>query len=55
MSTETEIKLTNVARASLEELLVDYQDFLRVRNLNLWDKESKEAKFVRTLSPRSNV
>ncbi len=32
-SRETEIKLTNVARASLEELLVDYQDFLRVRDL----------------------
>lgn len=32
-STETEIKLTNVARASLEELLIDYQDFLRVRDL----------------------
>lgn len=32
-STETEIKLTNVARASLEELLIDYQDYLRVRDL----------------------
>src|SRR5574340_1017919 len=42
-SKETEIKLTNVARASLEELLADYQDFLRVRNLRLWDKNSKEA------------
>src|SRR6476469_6054544 len=31
-SSETEIKLTNVARASLEELLTDYQDFLRVRD-----------------------
>jgi four helix bundle protein len=30
-STETEVKLTNVARSSLEELLLDYQDFLRVR------------------------
>ncbi len=46
---EMEIKLTNVARASLEELLVDYQDFLRVRDLRLWDKDSTEAKFVRTL------
>src|SRR3954470_24685233 len=34
-SKEMEIKLTNVARASLEELLNDYQDFLRVRNLVL--------------------
>ena len=36
-SRETEIKLTNVAKASLEELLIDYQDFLRVRNINVWD------------------
>ena len=35
-SKETEIKLTNVARASLEELLLDYQDFLRVRGLSSW-------------------
>jgi four helix bundle suffix protein len=48
-STETEIKLTNVARASLEELLIDYQDFLRVRDLRRWDKDSREAKFVRKL------
>jgi four helix bundle suffix protein len=48
-SKEMEIKLTNVARASLEELLVDYRDFLRVRELQLWDKDSKEAKFVRKL------
>src|SRR5438309_12034688 len=46
-SKEMEIKLTNVARASLEELLVDYRDFLRVRDLRLWDKNSKEASFVR--------
>ena len=31
-SAETEIKLTNVAKASLEELLLDYEDYLRVRN-----------------------
>ena len=35
-SKETEIKLTNVARASLEELLADYRDFLRVRGLQEW-------------------
>jgi four helix bundle suffix protein len=35
-SKETEIKLTNVARASLEELLEDYRDFLRVRALAEW-------------------
>ena len=48
-STETEIKLTNVARASLEELLDDYLDFLRVRELRIWEKESREAQYVRKL------
>lgn len=37
-SKETEIKLTNVARASLEELLIDYKDFLRTNKLSYWDK-----------------
>ena len=36
-SSETEIKLTNVAKASLEELLNDYEDYLRVRYLPQWD------------------
>lgn len=49
-SKETEIKLTNVARASLEELVDDYQDFLRVRDLPVWHKDSKEASYVRALS-----
>jgi len=48
-SKETEIKLTNVARASLEELLDDYLDFLRARKLPIWDKDSKEALYVREL------
>ena len=48
-SKESEIKLINVARASLEELLIDYQDFLRVRDFSLWDKNSKEALFIRKL------
>ena len=38
-SSETEIKLTNVAKASLEELLDDYEDYLRVRNLQQWDSQ----------------
>src|SRR5712692_3006459 len=54
-SKEMELKLTNVARASLEELLVDYRDFLRVRDLRLWDKDSKEAGFVRNLGHGSRV
>lgn len=36
-SAETEIKLTNVAKASLEELLIDYEDYLRTRHLTIWD------------------
>src|SRR5438874_10271378 len=48
-STETEIKLTNVARASLEELLDDYTDFLRARDLPIWEKDSREAQYVRRL------
>jgi len=46
-SKETEIKLTSVGRASLEELLADYRDYLRVREHAIWDKDSKEAQFVR--------
>jgi four helix bundle suffix protein len=52
-SKETEIKLTNVARASLEELLDDYKDYLRVRDLPIWDKLTKEAQFVRRLGRRT--
>jgi len=53
-STEMELKLTNVARASLEELLLDYQDFLRVRDHPLWAKDSKEALYVRKLGKEPN-
>ena len=52
-SKETEIKLTNVGRASLEELLADYRDYLRVRDLRIWDKDSKEAMFVRDLGRKT--
>ena len=52
-SKETEIKLTNVARASLEELLDDYKDYLRARDLKIWDKESKEAQYVRRLGRKT--
>jgi four helix bundle suffix protein len=46
-SKKGELKLTNVARASLEELMRDYQDFLRQRGLRLWPKDSPEALAVR--------
>ena len=51
-SKEVEIKLTNVARASLEELLDDYRDYLRARDHAIWAKDSKQALFVRTLGRR---
>jgi len=51
-SKEMEIKLTNVARASLEEVLDDFLDFLRLRDLQIWQKDSKEARFVRRLGRR---
>lgn len=38
-SKKTELKLTNVARASLEELRLDYEDYLRQKNLPLWNRE----------------
>ncbi len=40
-SKKTELKLTNVARASLEELRLDYEDYLRQRGLKLWEKEDR--------------
>jgi len=48
-SSETMLKLLGVARASLEELLEDYRDYLRTRNLPLWEKDSKPAVKVREL------
>jgi len=49
-SKETEIKLTNVARASLEELQIDYEDFLRTNKLPIWDKEHKLVARLRELN-----
>jgi four helix bundle suffix protein len=54
-SKETEIKLTNVARASLEELLIDYRDYLRTHSLRLWTKDSKQALYVRKLGAANDV
>ena len=45
-----EIKLINVARASLGELLEDYRDYLATRSLAVWEKESEKAVFVRKKS-----
>ena len=49
-SKEMEPKLVGVARASLEELLADYEDFLRVRGLAKWDKDSRAARAERRLA-----
>lgn len=48
-SYETLLKLINVARSSLQELLADYEDYLRVRQLRQWDKDSKEVAAMRKL------
>ena len=53
-SKKTELKLVGVARASLEELLRDYEDFLRQRGLRLWDKNTPKAHTIRTLSYRTD-
>jgi len=49
-SKEMEIKLTNVARASLEELLTDYRDFLRNRGLSEWTLDHPYARRLRQLN-----
>ena len=54
-SKETEIKLTNVARASLEELMIDYKDFLRVNKLKIWQKEHKLVNRFRELNKTPNA
>ena len=54
-SMETAIKLTNVAKASFQELLLDYEDFLRVRNLRQWKKNSVEVDFMRKKSVDPSV
>jgi four helix bundle suffix protein len=46
----TEIKLTNVARASLEELLEDYRDFMRDRNIEEWKRDDPYAKRLSELN-----
>lgn len=53
-SKKTELKLMNVARASLEELLLDYEDFLRQHNLPLWDKDNPQAQTIRKLAYNQN-
>jgi len=49
-SKQSEIHLTNVAKASLGELQEDYEDFLREKNLDIWDKEHPQAQYITRLS-----
>src|SRR4030066_2354071 len=53
-SKKTELKLIGVARASLEELLLDFQDFLRQKGLPIWGKAYPQAQAVRTLAYASD-
>ena len=53
-SKKFEIKLMGVARASLEELLLDYEDFIRQKGLLLWGKDHDKAKTIRIKSYKSN-
>ena len=52
-SEKSELKLLGVARASLQELLEDYEDFLRQRGLRLWSKDEPQAREVRALVYRT--
>src|SRR5436305_993748 len=49
ISSNTELRLVNIARASLDELLLDYEDFLRQRGKRQWDKNDREAREVRAV------
>ncbi len=53
-SSETELKLTNVARASMQELLVDYEDYLRTRTLPLWPLDDDRTRRVQAFSVKHN-
>lgn len=53
-SKKTELKLVGVARASLEELLLDYTDFLRQNGHEQWPKDHEKAQFIRKLSYKSD-
>lgn len=54
-SKEMEIKLTNVARASLEELRIDYEDFIRSNKYELWGKDHKLVARLRELNRTPNA
>ena len=53
-STETELKLMNVARASFQELLADYEDYLRVRGKSIWELDDERSKRTRKVGTERN-
>ena len=53
-SKQSELRLIDVARASLEELLEDYKDFLRQNNLKQWQKDDKRSLAIRQLAYKTN-
>ncbi len=53
-SVESEIKLTNVARSSLEELLEDYRDFMRTHGIEEWDPTHPFAGRLKELNRQPN-
>ncbi len=54
-SSQTELRLLNVARSSLEELLLDYEDYLRHRRLPQWAAQSPEARAVRAVAAQGDL
>ncbi len=54
-SKKIELKLVGIARASLEELLIDYTDFLRQNELATWTKDHEKAAFIRKLCYREDL
>ena len=53
-SVETELKLLNVAKSSLKELLADYEDYLRTHNLEQWSEDSEKFKKAQQLGKEHN-
>ena len=51
-SSQTELQLVNVARASLDELLLDYEDYLRQHGQRQWIKNDHKARAVRSVGAR---
>jgi four helix bundle suffix protein len=53
-SMEVALKLLNIARGSLQELIEDYRDYLRTRNLEIWEQDSDKVKYMRELGKKQD-